>query len=103
VLKRFLAILNNPFKGEWGRVTTMSEEDDSVVLDVMPGEAEAIFSRITFWVSTQDWLIRRLALYEKSGDVTILSYENIRINTGIPDSRFRVDLPADVEILQPLQ
>jgi outer membrane lipoprotein-sorting protein len=82
VLKRFLAILNNPFKGEWGRVTTMSEEDDSVVLDVM---------------------IRRLALYEKSGDVTILSYENIRVNTGIPDSRFRVDLPANVEILQPLQ
>jgi outer membrane lipoprotein-sorting protein len=103
VLKRFLAILNNPFKGEWGRVTTMSEEDDSVVLDVMPGEAEAIFSKITFWVSTQDWLIRRLALYEKSGDVTILSYENIRVNTGIPDSRFRVDLPANVEILQPLQ
>jgi outer membrane lipoprotein-sorting protein len=103
VLKRFLAILNNPFKGEWGRVTTMSEEDDSVVLDVIPGEAEAIFSKITFWVSTQDWLIRRLALYEKSGDVTILSYENIRVNTGIPDSRFRVDLPANVEILQPLQ
>jgi outer membrane lipoprotein-sorting protein len=43
VLKRFLAILNNPFKGEWGRVTTMSEEDDSVVLDVMQSSQELPF------------------------------------------------------------
>jgi outer membrane lipoprotein-sorting protein len=96
-------ILDNPFKGEWGKLTSMRKEDGFAVLDIIPGEAEAIFSKITFWVSTQNWMIRKLALYEKSGDVTILSYENIRVNTGIPDSRFKVDLPADVEILQPTQ
>lgn len=103
MLKRYLMILENPFKGEWGKLTLIEREGDVVVLDVIPGEAESIFSRITLWVSTQNWLIKKLALYEKSGDLTILSYENIRVNTGIPDSYFTVDLPADVEILQPLQ
>ncbi len=103
MLKRYLMILDNPFKGEWGELTSIRKEGDFAVLEVIPGEVEAIFSKITFWVSTQDWLIRKLALYEKSGDFTVLSYENIRVNTGIPDSHFKVDLPADVEILQPTQ
>jgi len=103
LLKRYLMIFENPFEGEWGKLTSIEREGDFVVLDVIPGEAESIFSRINLWVSTQNWLIKKLALYEKSGDLTILSYENIRVNTGIPDSHFTVDLPADVEILQPLQ
>ncbi len=103
LLKRYLMILENPFEGEWGKLTLIEKEGDFVVLDVIPEEAESIFSKITLWVSTQNWLVKKLALYEKSGDLTILSYENIRVNTGIPDSHFTVDLPADVEILQPLQ
>ncbi len=103
MVKRYLMILDNPFKGGWGKLTSIRKEDELAVLEIIPGKAEAIFSKITFWVSTQNWLIKKLALYEKSGDVTILSYENIRVNTGIPDSRFKVDLPADVEILQPTQ
>jgi outer membrane lipoprotein carrier protein len=103
MLKRFLMILENPFKGGWEKLASIRKEGDLVVLDVVPEEVEAIFSKITLWVSTQDWLIRKLALYEKSGDLTILSYNNIRVNTGIPDSRFRINLPTDVEILQPAQ
>ncbi len=103
MLKRYLMILDNPLRGEWGEYTSIRREGGFVVLDVTPGEAEAIFSKITLWVSNKSWLIKKLALYEKSGDLTTLSYENIRLNTGIPDSHFKVDLPADVEILEPVQ
>ena len=103
MLKGFLVILENPFKGGWAKLASIRKEGDSVVLEVVPEKVEAIFSKIILWVSTQDWLIRKLELYEKSGDSTILSYQNIRVNTGIPDSRFKIDLPADVEILQPAQ
>jgi outer membrane lipoprotein carrier protein len=103
MLKRFLMVLENPLKGAWEKLAFIGKEGDLVVLDAVLEEAESIFSKITLWVSTQDWLIRKLALYEKSGDLTILSYSNIRINTGIPDSRFTINLPTDVEILQPAQ
>lgn len=99
MLKKYLMILDNPLEGDWGKLTSIRKEGDFVVLDVIPGEAEGIFSKITLWLSTQNWLIKKLALYEKSGDLTILSYENIQVNRGIPDSRFKVDLPGDVEIL----
>jgi outer membrane lipoprotein carrier protein len=103
MLNRYLMILDNPLTGEWAKLASIRREDDFAVLEVAPGEAEGIFSKITFWVSTHDWLIRKLVLHEKSGDLTILSYENIRVNTGIPDSHFTLDLPADVEILHPTQ
>jgi outer membrane lipoprotein carrier protein len=103
MLNRYLMILDNPLTGEWAKLASIRREGDFAVLEVVPGEAEAIFSKITLWVSTHDWLIRKLALHEKSGDLTILSYENIRVNTGIPDSHFTLDLPADVEILHPTQ
>jgi len=103
LLNRYLMIFDNPLTGEWAELASIRGEGDFAVLEVVPGEAEAIFSKITLWVSTQDWLIRKLALHEKSGDLTILSYENIRVNTGIPDSHFQLDLPADVEILRPTQ
>lgn len=99
MLKKYLMILDNPLEGDWGKLTSIRKEGNFVVLDVIPGEAEGIFSKITLWLSTQNWLIKKLALYEKSGDLTILSYENIQVNRGIPDSRFKVDLPGDVEIL----
>jgi outer membrane lipoprotein carrier protein len=103
MLKRYLMILENPFRDEWGKPASIRKEGDFAVLEVIPGEAETIYTKVTFWVSTQTWLIRKLALYEKGGDFTILSYENIRVNTGIPDSNFTLDLPADVQILQPAQ
>jgi outer membrane lipoprotein carrier protein len=103
MLKRFLMILENPFKGGWEKLTSIRKAGDFVVLEVVPEEIEAIFSKIILWVSPQDWLIKKVALHEKSGDLTILSYSNIRVNTGIPDSRFRINLPTDVEILQPAQ
>jgi outer membrane lipoprotein carrier protein len=103
MLNRYLMILDNPLTGEWAELASIRREGDFAVLEMVPGEAEAIFSKITFWVSTHDWLIRKLALHEKSGDLTILSYENIRVNTGIPDSHFTLDLPADVEILHSTQ
>lgn len=103
MLKRYLMILENPFRDEWGKPTSIRKEGDFAVLEVIPGEAETIYAKVTLWVSTQTWLIRKLALYEKGGDFTILSYENIRVNTGIPDSNFTLDLPADVQILQPAQ
>jgi len=103
MLKRYLMILENPFRDEWGKPASIRKEGDFAVLEVIPGEAETIYAKVTLWVSTQTWLIRKLALYEKGGDFTILSYENIRVNTGIPDSNFTLDLPADVQILQPAQ
>lgn len=100
-LQRYLTLLDQPFSGKWGKPASMKREGERIVLEIMPGETDAIFSKITLWVSTEDWMIRKLLLSEKGGDSTRLSYENIRVNTGIPDSRFKVDLPSDVEILQP--
>ncbi len=103
MLKRYLMILDQPFTVGWEKLTSVRREGDSAVLEFIPEQGEAAFSKIVLWVSTEDWLIRKMALHEKSGDLTILSYANIRVNTGIPDSHFTLDLPADVEILQPTQ
>jgi outer membrane lipoprotein carrier protein len=103
MLERYLMILDNPFTVGWEKLASVRREGDCVVLEFIREQGEEIFSKIVLWVSTEDWLIRKLALHEMSGDFTILSYTNIRVNTGIPDSHFTLELPADVEVLQPAQ
>jgi outer membrane lipoprotein carrier protein len=103
MLKKYLMILDQPFTVGWEKLTSVRKEGDCVVLEFNPEKSESVFSRIVLQVSTEDWLIRKVTLHEKAGDLTILSYSNIRVNTGIPDSQFTLELPADVEVLQPTQ
>jgi outer membrane lipoprotein carrier protein len=103
MLKKYLMILDQPFTVGWEKLTSVRREGDYAVLEFNPEKSESLFSRIVLQVSTEDWLIRKLTLHEKAGDLTILSYANIRVNTGIPDSHFTLELPADVEVLQPTQ
>jgi outer membrane lipoprotein carrier protein len=103
MLKRYLMILDQPFTVGGEKLISVRREGDCAVLEFNPEKSESVFSRIVLQISTEDWLIRKLTLHEKSGDLTILSYANIQVNTGIPDSDFTLELPADVEVLQPAQ
>jgi outer membrane lipoprotein-sorting protein len=42
-------------------------------------------------------------LLEKNGDRTTITYDNIKINTGIADTSFQLRLPSGVEIIEPMR
>ena len=66
--------------------------------------SESQYSRILLWISESIWLPVQFQLYESDGEiVNTIELSNIQINTEMPDALFKLDLPGDVEIIEPFK
>jgi outer membrane lipoprotein-sorting protein len=52
------------------------------------------------WLDQKEWHAVQLKTTEKSGDYEIFKYTSSKVNSSIPDSRFKLDLPKDVKIIK---
>lgn len=53
---------------------------------------------MTVWLHPQFFLPTRLRYVEPDGDVTDIRFERLRINEGVPDDHFKLELPTTVEV-----
>lgn len=53
---------------------------------------------MTVWIHPEYFLPTRLRYIEADGDVTDLQFENMRINEGVPEEHFVLELPTTVEV-----
>ena len=51
---------------------------------------------VRIWVDRGSGHTQRITYLEKNGDITTFSFHNVRINAGIPDTVYHIDLPQDV-------
>ena len=64
------------------------------------GEAEKSLKRIVLEVFPKTYYIRKLSLYENSGNVASFEFSSLQANMGLSDSVFTLKLPADVEVVK---
>ena len=102
-LAKWLLFFQNPIDTLGKRIWLQEERAGEVVLGIDPAEDLAIFKKIRIAIDTSNWLPRSVEMVEKGGDCTTINYDNIRINVGIPDDSFKLRLPADVEIIEPMK
>jgi len=69
------------------------------VLDLNPKNS-ATFQSVRVWLNQNQWNAVQIKTVEKSGDYLIVKYSNVKMNGGIPDSRFKLDLPKDVIVVR---
>jgi len=103
VLAKWLLFFQNPIETMGKKIWLQEEKAGEVVLGIDPVEDLAIFQEIRITVDTSNWMPKRLEMTEKAGDRTTITYHNIRINVGVPDSSFQLRLPSDVEIIEPMR
>ena len=53
------------------------------------------YKKITLWLDTKTWVPVQIRLTEKDNDTTDFKYSNVRLNKGISDSVFKVNIPKD--------
>jgi outer membrane lipoprotein-sorting protein len=99
--------------------TAKAKENYTItLLDDISTEAEALFhielipkdtfdseyDRILLWVREGLWLPVQYQMFESDGEIiNTIELTNIQINPDIPDKIFVLDLPDDVEILEPFK
>lgn len=73
---------------------------DPYIFDLAP-RFDKVAKRIngmTVWVHPVHFLPTRLRYVEADGDVTDIRFENMRINEGVPDTHFKLEIPTTVEV-----
>ncbi len=102
-LAKWLLFFQNPLDTLGKRIWLQEEQTGEVVLGIDPAEDLAIFQKIRLAIDTSNWLPKRVEFVEKNGDCTTINYENIKINSGITDDSFKLRLPADVDVIEPIK
>lgn len=82
-----------------------TEEGKLFHIELIPKESiESDYSRYLLWVKEGLWLPVQFQLFESDGEiVNTIELSNIRINTEMPDKVFVLDLPENVEIIEPFK
>jgi len=102
-LAKWLLFFQAPLETLGKRIWIQEERSDTVVLRLDPTEDLALFKEIKISLDTTIWMPKHVELLEKNGDRTTITYDNIKINTGITDTSFQLHLPSGVEIIEPMK
>lgn len=70
-----------------------------VRLRLLPRQPQDELSEAELEVDPEEGQIRRLVLVDAQGNRTEFAFEKIRENRGLPDSLFRFNVPAGVDVL----
>lgn len=81
-------------------LTLPDDPSEPYVLELTP-RFDKVAKRIrgmTVWVDPEDFLPARLRYLETDGDITDFRFSRLRINAGVSEERFRLEMPKNVEV-----
>ncbi|MDP6924118.1 MAG: outer membrane lipoprotein carrier protein LolA [Candidatus Scalindua sp.] len=82
-----------------------TEEEALYHIELIPKDTfDSEYDRILLWVREGLWLPVQYQMFESDGEIiNTIELSNIQINPDIPDNIFILDLPDDVEVLEPFK
>jgi outer membrane lipoprotein-sorting protein len=69
------------------------------VLDLKPRNTSQ-FKSIRIWLDQKAWHAVQIKTVEKNNDYLLVKFTDVKMNAGIPDSRFKLDMPKDVKVIK---
>jgi outer membrane lipoprotein carrier protein len=70
---------------------------ETQILKLVPKDDDSIVQTMTLWVDESTWLIKKVEIVDVNGKQTVYTVNDIKVNIGIPDSRFTYQIPNGVE------
>jgi outer membrane lipoprotein-sorting protein len=82
------------------RMTMNDDRSQPYKLELTPRYARIArrLEKMIVWVDPELFLLSRLRFIEADGDVTEYRFRRLRVNTGLPQERFDLDLPSGVVV-----
>ena len=82
-----------------------TEEEALYHIELIPKDTfDSEYDRILLWIREGLWLPVQYQMFESDGEIiNTIELSNIQINRDIPDKIFVLDLPDDVEVLEPFK
>jgi len=102
--KDFVSIIGNFVNESEVSMLGIEEVDgrSAYVLEAKPKTEEnesELASRTKIWVDRETWMVLKSSIYNNKGNlVTEVEIRNLKINTGIPDSEFKFEIPEGAKV-----
>lgn len=102
--KDFVSIIGNFVNESEVSMLGVEEMDgrSAYVLEARPKTEEnesELASRTKIWVDRETWMVLKSSIYNNKGNlVTEVEIRNLKINTGIPDSEFKFEIPEGAKV-----
>ena len=100
IVEKYLLFLKDPFQEKVASWKIVEDLGWVLVIEILPKVKEVLFVKTRIWASKKDWMVVGMEMVERNGDTTFLRYSNMKINTGLKDSDFKIRLPKDVKITE---
>jgi len=72
---------------------------ECVVLNLTPRGEGSLVHLLRLWVDPSEWLVRMAELTDVNGKVTTYTVSEIKLNPGLSDSRFVLQIPEGAEVV----
>jgi outer membrane lipoprotein carrier protein len=72
---------------------------ECIVLKLVPRGEGSLVSSLRLWVDPSEWLVRMAEMTDVNGKVTTYSVSDIKLNPGLSDSRFVMQIPEGAEVV----
>lgn len=100
MVEKYFLFSKDPFQEKLARWNITEDREFILVMEILPREEEAMFVKTRLWISKKDWAVVGMEMVEKNGDTTLLRYSNYRVNMGLTEKDFQIQLPKDVKITE---
>jgi outer membrane lipoprotein carrier protein len=77
-----------------------SATGDTVMVRLMPKSADVDYSYLVLEIDRRTFDLRRVAIRERTGNLSEFTFTNMRTNLKISDDRFRFRIPRDVDMIE---
>jgi outer membrane lipoprotein carrier protein len=67
------------------------------VMKLVPRDEASLIETMKLWVDGSTWLIKKVEILDVNGKKILYQVNDIKINTGLADSRFTYEVPKGVE------
>ena len=72
---------------------------ETSILKLIPLDTKSNIQWMKVWVDHDDWLMRKIQVFDISENLTTYSIERMTLNEGVKESQFTFEAPAGVEVI----
>jgi outer membrane lipoprotein-sorting protein len=72
---------------------------DLLLLKLIPKGEQSTLKSMKLWIDDDEWLIRKVEMADLNGTETVYTVNDIRLNTGLEDSRFSYRIPEGATVV----
>ena len=91
--------LDQDFRVEWTKQPSPNPKDSKLAITLFPKDPQANMDKILLEVNPENYLITKIQMFDKNGNRSLITFNQILTNTRLKDKLFTFKPPRGIEVI----